>query len=167
MKNILILVLSVITIIGCKKQELGEPLPSEEVVVEQKWRDTYDDGGLISGDVDDVVTLVGTEWELTYFIKGFAGGNLQVGDRDTILFVSNHDYTVNGQSNSLQIYTLNSVFGSNDYNLSISNYYRFGDTYSAYINETMILYGLMDKIEFTSDYNTNSLEIKATFRIIN
>jgi hypothetical protein len=87
--------------------------------------------------------IVGTKWVVTRFYDGFANSY----PNDTLHFVSNNKYTINGGTQ--YNYTLNNVFGNNMSELTLYNFFTIGGgDYSALVPSDFISVGELNSTQF-------------------
>jgi len=160
MKNLLIL-LTIITLgfMSCKKQD---PLVPMEQVPEEQYQDStgnqYTNGGTLpNGGGTGTNQLVGTQWVLTKMVSSFATEY----PNDTISFVSNTEYTLNG--GAVRPYQLNSLPSSTNYDLSLYYFMPFGGShYSGQVGYYFVDDGEINNVEYEDIQNTNTT-IRAWF----
>lgn len=145
MKKIMLIVITIMLLISCEKEEMytnSGVLPSIE---EEKEEPTLD----------------GTTWVLTKFTKGFVTEY----PNDTIKF-NNLFYSINGKENTDNyVYRLTGIMDlGNPYNLVLYGFSPFGDNgvWSATIVNTFIDEWEINLTEFTNTKSSVS-KIKANF----
>ncbi|NIQ13616.1 MAG: hypothetical protein GTO02_04145, partial [Candidatus Dadabacteria bacterium] len=76
---------------SCEKYEIPSPYGQEPEVIPEDTT-TWDDGGTITIGSDTLNDLIGTTWVLTKYVTGFSVEY----PNDTLDFISNNEYTING-----------------------------------------------------------------------
>lgn len=145
----------VITVLlsSCKKDTIvpGNYQPNQPPTADtSNWRNTYTNGG---GVPTSTVSsgLIGTTWVLTHLQIGF-NTTLPI---DTIKFIDNTNYKINGGSN--RTYQLSSGIGSNSKTLTLNSHFPFGSgNYSGEVASTFISDGVMNNVEFKNTQTTSS-----------
>lgn len=116
--------------------------------------------GVIDNNSSTVSTnLIGTKWVVTKFYDGFSNNY----PNDTLFFVTNNKYTINGGTQ--KNYNLNSVFGNNMSELTLYGFYTIGGDYSGMVPNTFVTDGQINSISFTDIFNTNNDKIVWMTRI--
>lgn len=150
MKNILYVIVSLLSLISCKKDPF----------------DAYTNAGVLPAAVDNRQSLDGTSWVLTHFNKGFVSES----PNDTIVFTSAVTYTLNGKVNDVYKYSMmiTSEIG-NPYSLQLYGFSPFGNNgcWGTTVVSTFIEDGELNLSEFKSLYSNNSSVVKANFIRIN
>ena len=122
------------------------------------WQWQFGNGGTLpnwSG--NQANDLVGTKWVLTKVMSGFA----TTYPNDTIVFVSNTNYTCN--NNAVRPYQITAGVASTNKTLSLYYFYPFGGShYSGEVGQFFVSDGVINNCEFTNIQNTTS-KIKAWF----
>ena len=159
MKNLLLLLVIVLSFAACNKQE---PLVPMEQVPDAQYQDSitnpYINGGTLpTGTSNGDNQLVGTSWVLTKMVSSFATEY----PNDTINFVSNTEYTLNG--GAVRPYQLNSLPSSTNYDLSLYYFMSFGGShYSGNVGFYFVDDAEINNVEFT-DIQSTSTTIRAWF----
>jgi hypothetical protein len=147
MKNILLIIVLIISLISCEK----DPLSS------------YTDGGVLPNATDNHITLKGTTWVLTHFTKGFVSAS----PNDTIVFNSYNTYTLNGRENpeAYKYMIVKTGEIGNPANLQLYGFSPFGNNgcWGTTLPNTFVDDGEIILSEFKSAYGNNSSIVKANF----
>jgi hypothetical protein len=151
--NFLFITLMLMT--SCVKEEPIEKTTKE--VVENNWEDEYNSGGVLDNTTQISNQLVGTTWVLTKYVTGYSTET----PYDTIRFVTNNNYTING--GATRTYQLAIITSSTNYDLTLNYFFPFGGShYSANVGFYFVEDGVMSNVEFTNKQNTTN-KIRAWF----
>lgn len=121
MKTLFIVLLSVLALSSCKKEEFGQYHQVPENAYNPPEDTTfYTYGGTLPNAGNATNALVGTTWVLTKYVSAFATEH----PNDTIQFVSINQYTING--GAVRTYQLSSLPLSSNYDLSLYYFFPFG-----------------------------------------
>ena len=158
MKNLFIILLALLALSSCKKENFGqyhsEPEDTTNVPHDST---TYVYGGTLPSTGAVSNDLVGTTWVLTKYVSAFATEY----PYDTLNFVSNNGYTLNG--GAIRTYQLNTIPSSTNYSLSLYFFFPFGGShYSGDVGGMFIDDGQINNTEFTDNQNSSST-IRAWF----
>jgi len=161
MKNLFIVLLVVLALSSCKKDDFGQYKQVPETVYNQPEDSTaYTYGGTLPSSGNATNALVGTKWVLTEYLSAFAHEY----PNDTIEFVTINQYTING--GAVRTYQLNSLPLSTNFDLSLYFFFPFGGShYSGEVGGTFIDDGEINNVEFINIQNSSST-IKAWFQKI-
>jgi hypothetical protein len=107
-------------------------------------------GGVITTPTTTTNDLVGTKWVVTKFYDGFANNY----PNDTLDFVSNTQYTINGGTTTN--YTMTSIFGNNMVDLTLYNFYTIGGDYSGLVPDGFITNGQINSATFSDIFGTGN-----------
>ena len=164
MKNLLIVLLSIVALTSCQKEDFGQ-YHSETV---NTYNNPSDDSYYVySGTLPNSGTatndLIGTKWVLTKYVTAFATEY----PNDTLDFVSANTYTLNG--GAVRTYQLSSIPSSTNFNLSLYFFFPFGGShYTANnIGQTFIQDWQINLAIFSDDQNTTQQNIRAWFTRLN
>lgn len=164
MKNLLFLAIIIgLFTTSCKKEEFGYVDVGEDstYVDTTAWDADYADGGTLQNGTGAENELVGTKWVLVKYVSAFATEY----PNDTIEFVSQNDYTING--GAVRTYQLSSIPSSTNYDLQLNFFFPFGGShYSGQVGGYFVEDGLISNTEFIDIQNT-SATIRAWFEKIN
>ena len=158
MKNLFIVLLAVLVLTSCQKEDFGQ----YQTVPENTYNapdDTtfYVYGGTLPNSGNATNDLVGTTWVLTKYVSAFATES----PNDTINFVSINEYTING--GAVGTYQLSSLPLSTNFDLSLYYFFPFGGShYSGEVGNTFVQDGQITNAEFMNIQNTSST-IRAFF----
>ena len=164
MKNYLIVLfaLTLAFFSSCKKEEItpgnytNSPIVEDTVVTPE-----YSKGGTIPGTTPLNSELVGTTWVLTKVMAGFA---TTTDLNDTIRFVTNMDYSING--GATRPYNITSGVSSTNKTLTLYYFYPFGGShYSGEVGHYFVSDGVINQAEFINIQNTTTT-VKAWFEKI-
>jgi len=158
MKILFIVLLSVLALSSCKKEEFGQYHQAPENTYNSPEDTTfYIYGGTLPNAGNATNALVGTKWVLTKYVSAFATEY----PNDTIEFVSIKYYTING--GAVRTYQLSSLPLSSNYDLSLYYFFPFGGShYSGEVGNTFISDGEINNVDFINIQNSSS-SIKAWF----
>lgn len=158
MKTLFIVLLSVLALSSCKKEEFGQYHQVPENTYNPPEDTTfYTYGGTLPNSGNATNALVGTTWVLTKYVSAFATEY----PNDTIQFVSINQYTING--GAVRTYQLSSLPLSSNYDLSLYYFFPFGGShYSGEVGNTFISDGEINNVDFINIQNSSS-SIKAWF----
>jgi hypothetical protein len=142
MKKLLFVVSVILIFASCKKEEFGQYNQVLEPV-DNLPTTTYVYGGTLPSTGTVSNDLVGTTWVLTKYVSAFATEY----PYDTIAFVSNNEYTING--GAVRTYQLNSLPLSNNFDLSLYFFFPMGGShYSGEVGETFVGDGEINNVQF-------------------
>lgn len=96
-------------------------------------------------------SLNGTQWVVLRYNNGLSGN---VYPNDTLDFVSNTQYTING--GSVKNYSLTNVTGNNNKSLSLYSFTTLGGDYSGQVIGTFIDDGVINNTQMTDMFNVNN-----------
>lgn len=158
MKILFIVLLTVLALTSCKKEEFGQYQQVPENTYNAPDDTTfYTYGGTLPNASNATNDLVGTKWVLIKYVSSFATEY----PNDTIEFVSTNHYTING--GAVRTYQLSSLPLSSNYDLSLYYFFPFGGShYSGELGNTFIDDGEINNVDFINIQNTSS-NIKAWF----
>jgi hypothetical protein len=108
-------------------------------------------GGVWNPSITATSSLNGTKWVVTRYNNGLSGN---VYPNDTLEFISNTYYTINGSSQ--RAYTLNGVAGNNMKSLTLYSFTTLGGDYSGQVLGTFIDDWVINNSEFTDMFNVNN-----------
>lgn len=157
-----LLILSLL-LLSCEKIPPTYTLNGVKVDSLPSWQNQYVNGGVLpnwstNGKKNE---LVGTKWVLTYLQIGFSNPPLPI---DTIYFVDNLNYTING--GAIRSYKLYVGVSTSSKTLTLNNHYPFGSgNYSGEVSSTFVLDGVILNSEF-HNLNTPTTTIRASFKKI-
>jgi hypothetical protein len=162
MKKVLFLIVIAGLFISCKKEPIT---PGNYKLVEPtedttNWQNQYTNGGTVPtwGTSNDTNEVFGTTWVLTYLQIGFSTPPLP---SDTIRFVSNISYTING--GAVKPYTLTAGIGTSSKSLTLNYHYPFGSgNYVGQVANTFVSDGMILNCEFINT-NTTTIMVRASF----
>jgi hypothetical protein len=141
-KKLLFVVSVILIFASCKKEEFGQYNQVLEPV-DNLPTTTYVYGGTLPSTGTVSNDLVGTTWVLTKYVSAFATEY----PYDTIAFVSNNEYTING--GAVRTYQLNSLPLSNNFDLSLYFFFPMGGShYSGEVGETFVGDGEINNVQF-------------------
>jgi hypothetical protein len=158
MKNLIIVILAIISLSSCTKEDFGQ-YHSEP---ENTYNDPHDStiyvyGGTLPNSGTSTNDLVGTKWVLTKYVSAFATEY----PNDTLDFVSANTYTLNG--GAVRTYQLASIPSSTNFNLSLYFFFPFGGShYSGDVGGMFVQDGEINNSEF-QDIQNSSSTIRAWF----
>jgi hypothetical protein len=133
--------------------EPNSPLPPDT----SHWQNQYTNGGLLPVGATTSSPLIGTTWVLTKFVAGFSTSF----PNDTLRFIGQSTYTINGGSE--RPYQLTAGVASTNKSLSLYYFSPFGGShYSGQVGYTFISDGFIDNAEFKNIQNSTS-KIRAWF----
>ena len=95
--------------------------------------------------------MSGTTWVVTRYNNGLSGN---VYPNDTLNFISNTFYTINGGSN--RSYSLSNVVGNNNKSLSLYSFTTLGGDYSGQVIGTFLNDSVINNSQFTDMFNVNN-----------
>jgi len=158
MKNLFIVLLTMLALSSCTKEEFGQYQQVPENTYNSPDDTTfYTYGGTLPNSGNATNALVGTKWVLTKYVSAFATEQ----PNDTIEFVSINHYTING--GAVRTYQLSSLPLSTNYELSLYFFFPFGGShYSGEVGNTFINDGQINNVDFINIQNS-TLSIKASF----
>lgn len=149
---------------SCKKEEItpGNYTTTVPPVDTTNWQTSYTNGGTIpswgNGTSNDTNEVVGTVWVLTYLQIGFSTPPLPV---DTIRFIDNITYTINGGGG--KPYTLTSGVATSSKSLTLNYHYPFGSgNYVGQVSSTFVTDAVILNCEFINT-NTTTTTVRASF----
>jgi hypothetical protein len=121
-------------------------------VPDSKYGYTY--MGTIENQTTPTYTLDGTRWVITRVLSGLANDY----PNDTLEFGTNtYTWIPGGAGNSVtESYTLNQIVGNNMADLTLYNIPSLGGDYSGNVPENFIQSGVVDGVDFSDIFNTNS-----------
>lgn len=97
--------------------------------------------------------LVGSTWVVTKFYNGFGYDQ----PNDTIVFLANDLYTVNGGSHSGRTYNINTIVGNTSVNLNLNDFITMGgNNYSILTSRNFITDGVINGSQVTDILNPNN-----------
>jgi len=147
MKKLIFLLVLGLVFTSCKKEEFGQYNQVLEPV-DNLPTTTYVYGGTLPSTGTVSNDLVGTTWVLTKYVSAFATEY----PYDTIAFVSNNEYTING--GAVRTYQLNSLPLSNNFDLSLYFFFPMGGShYSGEVGGTFIGDGEINNVQFQDIQN--------------
>jgi len=147
MKKLIFLLVLGLVFTSCKKEEFGQYNQVLEPV-DNLPTTTYVYGGTLPSTGTVSNDLVGTTWVLTKYVSAFATEY----PYDTIAFVSNNEYTING--GAVRTYQLNSLPLSNNFDLSLYFFSPMGGShYSGEVGGTFIGDGEINNVQFQDIQN--------------
>ena len=142
MKKLLFVVSVILIFASCKKEEFGQYNQALEPV-DNLPTTTYVYGGTLPSTGTVSNDLVGTTWVLTEYNVNLISHY----PNDTIAFVSNNEYTING--GAVRTYQLNLIPSSNNYDLSLYFFFPIGGgNYSGDVGGTFISDGQINDVPF-------------------
>ncbi len=151
-------------IYSCKKDTItpgnyGQPIPPP--IDTTHWQNQYTNGGTTPNFGSNITTeLVGTIWVLTKLQTGFSS-SLPI---DTVRFIDNTNYTING--GAVKPYQLTSGVASNSKTLTLNYHYPFGSgNYAGEVAGTFVTDSVIDNVEF-KNIQTTSTTVRAWFKRI-
>lgn len=158
MKNLFIILLAVISLASCKKEDFGQyHQEPENTYNEPHDSTTYTYGGTLPNSGNATNDLVGTKWVLTKYVSAFATEY----PNDTLEFVSINQYTIN--SGAVRTYQLSTLPLSTNYQLSLYFFFPFGGShYTGQVGQYFIQDGEINNVEFEDDQNS-ATTIRAWF----
>lgn len=147
--------LGVLALTSCEKEPItpGNYQPGvPDSTYNNNWQDQYGNGGTLpnwgSGNNQNN-ELVGTKWVLTKTVTSFATSF----PNDTIRFVSNTEYTLNG--GAVRLYRLSAGVASTNKTLSLYFFQPFGGShYSGQVGYYFVSDGGITQAEFHNIQNT-------------
>lgn len=108
-------------------------------------------GGIWSPTGTSTATLAGTQWVVTRYNNGLSGN---VYPNDTLDFISNTKYTINGGTQ--KTYSLSGVLGNNMKALNLYSFTTLGGDYSGQVQGTFIDDWVINNSEFSDMFNVNN-----------
>lgn len=111
----------------------------------------YSYGGVLNTTTTPAYTLNGTKWVVTRYNNGLSGS---VYPNDTLNFISDTDYTINGGVNKK--YSLSSVIGNNNKSLSLWSFTTLGGNYSGQMISSFIDDGVINNSQFVDMFDVNN-----------
>ena len=144
MKKLVFLLVLGLVFASCQKEDFGQYSQYPETIYNPDYDTvTYIYGGTLPSTGSVSNDLVGTQWVLTKYVTAFATEY----PNDTITFVSNNEYTING--GAVRTYQLNSLPLSNNYDLSLYFFFPMGGShYSGEVGSTFISDSEINNVEF-------------------
>ena len=109
----------------------------------------YTYGGLITQSTEEN-EIVGTKWVVTKYYDGFSNNY----PNDTLHFVSNNQYTINGGTTTN--YTLSNIIGNNMSEMTLYGFYTIGSDFSGFVPSNFIERGQINSALFSDIFNTNN-----------
>jgi len=109
----------------------------------------YTYGGLITQSTEEN-EIVGTKWVVTKYYDGFSNNY----PNDTLHFVSNNQYTINGGTTTN--YTLSNIIGNNMSEMTLYGFYTIGGDFSGFVPSNFIESGQINSALFSDIFNTNN-----------
>lgn len=106
--------------------------------------------GVVGSSTTTTTTLVGTKWVVTKFIQNF----VSTYPSDTLEFVSNTQYTINGSTP--RTYNLSGIVGNNMKSLSLYSFTTLGGDWSGQVQSTFISDWAINNSDFTNILNTST-----------
>lgn len=109
--------------------------------------DIYSDGGILPdwGASFGTNDLVGTKWEIYRIIQGYANSYVS----DTLEFITDNKYTINGVGHDFRTYNYSGITGSTNYQLNINLLSTLGGSnYSGQVGLLFIEDGFIAGNEF-------------------
>jgi hypothetical protein len=153
---IVILVIATFGMTSCEKEEFGSYTTAPPTPPDTTTTTTYANGGTANfggGNLNN--ELVGTQWVITKYVLGFNTADTPF---DTLDFVSNTHYTVNG--GAVRTYTLSGITGSNNKSLTLNFLMTLGGgIYSGQVGKYFVSDGLIVAATFL-DVDQNSKVFK-------
>lgn len=108
-------------------------------------------GGVWNNTTTATATLNGTQWVVSRYNNGLSG---DVYPDDTLDFISNTQYTING--GSVRNYSLTNVAGNNNKSLSLYSFTTLGGDYSGQVIGTFIDDFVINNTQMTDMFNVNN-----------
>jgi len=147
---------------SCGKNEItpGNYTITPEAIDTSNWQYQYTYAGVLPNWGNNQLSneLVGTRWVLTFLQIGFSFPPLPI---DTVDFISNQYYTING--GAVKTYQLTSNVGISSKTLILNYHYPFGSgNYAAQVASTFVEDGVISLAQFVNT-NTPTYTIIATF----
>lgn len=115
--------------------------------------------GIVNNNNSSPNAIIGTKWVVTKFNVGAE----TYFPNDTLYFVNNNKYTINGGTQ--YNYTLNNVFGNNMSELNLYNFYTIGGDYSGLVPSDFVNNGVLNAVNFNDIFNVGSNKIVWLTRI--
>ena len=109
----------------------------------------YTYGGLITQSTEEN-EIVGTKWVVTKYYDGFSNNY----PNDTLHFVSNNQYTINGGTTTN--YTLSNIIGNNMSEMTLYGFYTIGGDFSGFVPSNFIGSGQINSALISDIFNTNN-----------
>ena len=154
MKKLLYILVIALAFTSCEKDKDEFGSYTEEPINSYNYKydsTIYVDAGTLPTVGAATNDLVGTTWILDKYVTAFATEY----PNDTIAFVTNDTYTING--GSIRTYTLSSIPQSTNYDLSLYYFFPFGGSnYSANVGGMFVDDWTIDAAEFHNIQNTTS-----------
>lgn len=159
MKKFIFVILALgMIFVSCKKDELPTPTQTTANADTTNWEDEYNNGGLLPTNTN-TNALEGTKWELIKYITGNLATQYV---HDTLVFLPNYRYTLNGGAS--RVYQLSSITGSTNKQLTLDFFTSFGGSnYAGVVGAYFVEDGFINNAEFT-DMQNSSIKIKAWFK---
>jgi hypothetical protein len=110
--------------------------------------------GVIGNSTTSNTTLVNTKWVVTKFIQNFVSTYVN----DTLVFISNTQYTINGSSP--RNYNLSGIVGNNMKSLSLYSFTTLGGDWSGQVQSTFINDWVINNSSFINIMNSNLPETR-------
>ena len=107
--------------------------------------------GVWSSPISTTTSLNGTQWVVSRYNNGLSGN---VYPNDTLDFISNTQYTING--GSVRNYSLTNVIGNNNKSLSLYSFTTLGGDYSGQVIGTFIDDWIINNTQMTDMFNVNN-----------
>lgn len=114
----------------------------------------YTYGGVVGNSNTNNTTLVNTKWVVTKFIQNFVSTYVS----DTLVFISNTQYTINGSSP--RNYNLSGIVGNNMKSLSLYSFTTLGGDWSGQVQSTFINDWVINNSSFINIMNSNLPETR-------
>lgn len=108
-------------------------------------------GGVWSPVTVNTSTLEGTKWVVTRYNNGLSGN---VYPNDTLEFISQTFYTINGSGN--RTYSISNVIGNNMKSLSLYSFTTLGGDYSGQVQGSFIDDWVINNSQFSDMFNVNN-----------
>ena len=109
---------------------------------------------MIGNSTTSNTTLVNTKWVVTKFIQNFVSTYVN----DTLVFISNTQYTINGSSP--RNYNLSGIVGNNMKSLSLYSFTTLGGDWSGQVQSTFINDWVINNSSFINIMNSNLPETR-------
>jgi hypothetical protein len=152
MKNLLLVLVLIISLVSCKKEPIDE----------------YKNGGVLPStsysDDDSGKTLANTIWVLTAIDRPSTSKERP---NDTIEFITEDTYVIYPHNDIINSYEFESVPLTTKYNFILENFKAFnGGNYRSQINPSCVDYWEITAAQFYDDENQNSLMATCWFERI-
>jgi hypothetical protein len=149
---------------SCKKETItpGNYVISQPKPDSSNWQNQFNNGGTVpTWGTGNNNPAVGTTWVLTYMKVGFTTPPLPA---DTIRFIDNTNYTINGGAN--RPYQLTNGVSLSSLTLTLNYHYPFGSgNYTAEIATTFVTDAVILNAQFRNINSTTTM-VLASFRKI-